>query len=96
MSKTTRTSPSDQFRKSAESLASNMSLLLRMAAERDDAEILVGKLKGLLLGAESELAVRTRALDEARAITSPQSSFFLAVMEDEAKENLALLRQEAS
>jgi hypothetical protein len=84
---------SEQFRKSAESLAQNMSLVLRKTDERDEVAISVAKLKGLLHGAELELEVRERALKQAKEITSPQSEFFLKVMEDEAQSNLTELRE---
>lgn len=78
---------SDQFKKSA--LALNMSCLLKMAEASDEAEINLGKLEGLVVGARAELKTRKAAYERMKEITSPQSEFFLSVMQEEADVNIA-------
>ncbi len=83
---------SEQFRNSAQALAENLSYVISLREARDESEMMVGKLRGLLAGAEAELVVRQRAHDEAKALMEPQAAFHLQVMEDEAQDNLDALR----
>jgi hypothetical protein len=89
---TDKIAPSEQFRSAATALAENLSYVIGLREARDEAEMMVGKLEGLLAGARVELSVRQRAYETDKEMMEPQAKFHLMVMEEEANSNLDALR----
>lgn len=84
--------PSAQFTNSARALGENLTCAIRLREARDEAEVMVGRLQGLLDAAKVELDVRQRAYGEGKALMAPQAELHLRVMEEEATENITALR----
>jgi hypothetical protein len=92
MSTEPRTEVSDQFRLLFKEAAETMNMVLVKMAERDATAISIGTLRGALHAATHELEIRERALLDAIQFVEPQSALLLSLLETEAKDNLAFLR----